>query len=167
MMDQNSRNSRKVKNTETNPFTQFQGYAANISSFQFKWMGQHASPGLHLSLCCFLGCKGRRPMRRVAELGWCAALLAQWSVCTLGLGVGWERGLGVLPLGLLLFVAGQAEEEAKDGFQITIPNLCGSGRRKMWDVTGSNRQMKNDKRRTNQTKVVDKSIAVPLLWFIN
>lgn len=70
-------------------------------------------------------------MRRVAELGWCAALLAQRRMCALGLDVGWERGLGVLPLGLLLFVAGQTEEEAEDGFQITIPNLCGSGRKKM------------------------------------
>lgn len=69
-------------------------------------------------------------MRRVAELSWCAALLAQRSVCALGLSTGWDRGLGGLPLGLLLlFVAGQAEEEAKDGFQITISNLCGSGRR--------------------------------------
>lgn len=65
-------------------------------------------------------------MRRVAELGRSAALLAQRRVNALGLGVGWERGLGVLPLGLLLlllFVAGQAEEEAEDGFQITISDL--------------------------------------------
>lgn len=94
-------------------------------------MSLGASPGLHLGLRCFLGCKGRSPMRRVAELGWGTALLAQGRVCALGLGSGWKRGLGVLPLSLLLllFVAGQAEEEAEDGFQITIPNLCGSGRR--------------------------------------
>lgn len=61
-------------------------------------------------------------MQRVAELGRGADLLTQ---CALGLGSKWEGGLGVLPLGLLLllFVAGQAEEEAKDGFQIAIPNL--------------------------------------------
>lgn len=65
-------------------------------------------------------------MQRVAELGRGADLLTQWRVCALGLGSKWEGGLGVLPLGLLLlllFVAGQAEEEAKDGFQIAIPNL--------------------------------------------
>lgn len=77
-------------------------------------------------------------MRRVAELGRGAALLAQGRVCALGLGGGggWERGLGVLPLGLLLllFVAGQAEEEAEDGFQITITNLCGLGRGTMWNI---------------------------------
>lgn len=73
-------------------------------------------------------------MRRVAELGRGAALLAQGGVGALGLGGGGIGGLRVLPLGLLLllFVAGQAEEEAEDGFQITIPNLCGSGRRIMW-----------------------------------
>ena len=66
-------------------------------------------------------------MRRVAELCRGAALLAQGRVCALGLGSGWKRGLGVLPLSLLLllFVAGQAEEEAEDGFQIAIPDLCG------------------------------------------
>lgn len=66
-------------------------------------------------------------MRRVTELCGGAALLAQGRVCVLGLGSGWESGLGVLPLGLLLllFVAGQAEEEAKYGFQITMSNLCG------------------------------------------
>jgi len=60
-------------------------------------------------------------MRRLAELCWGAALLAQGRVCAMGL----CRGLGVLSLGLLLllFVAGQAEEEAEDGFQIPIPNL--------------------------------------------
>lgn len=75
-------------------------------------------------------------MRRVAELGRGAALLAQGRVRALGLGGGWDRGLGVLPLGLLLLllVAGQAKEEAEDGFQITIPNLCGSGRRTMWSI---------------------------------
>lgn len=80
-------------------------------------------------------------MRRVAELGRGAALLAQGRVCALGLGGGWERGLGDLLLGLLLllFVAGQAEEEAEDGFQITIPNLCGSGRRTTWDLKGKGR----------------------------
>lgn len=64
-------------------------------------------------------------MQRVAELGRGADLLTQWRVYALGLGSKWEGGLGVLPLGLLLllFVAGQAEEEAKDGFQIAIPNL--------------------------------------------
>lgn len=48
-------------------------------------------------------------MRRVTELCWGAVLLAQGRVCALGL-----RGLGVLPMGLLLllFIAGQAEEEA-------------------------------------------------------
>lgn len=72
-------------------------------------------------------------MRRVAELGRGAALLAQGRVCALGLSGGRESGLGVLPLGLLLllFVAGQAEEEAEDGFQITITDLCGLGRRTM------------------------------------
>lgn len=74
-------------------------------------------------------------MRRVAELCRGAALMAQGRVRALGLGGERERGLGVLPLGLLLllFVAGQAEEEAEDGFQIAIPNLCGSGRRKIWN----------------------------------
>lgn len=64
-------------------------------------------------------------MRRVAELGGGAALVTQGRVRALGLGAGWETGLGVLPLGLLLllFVAGQAEEEAEDGFQITIPDF--------------------------------------------
>lgn len=72
-------------------------------------------------------------MRRVAELCRGAALLAQGRVCALGLGGGWDGGL---PLGLLLLllVAGQAEEEAEDGFQITIPNLCGSGTRTMWNI---------------------------------
>lgn len=88
-----------------------------------------ASPGLHLGLRCFLGWS---PMRRVAELCRGAALLAQRRVRALGLGGGWVEGLGVLPLGLLLllllFVAGQAEEEAEDGFQIAIPNLCGSAK---------------------------------------
>lgn len=71
-------------------------------------------------------------MRRVAELCRGAALLAQGGVCALGLGGRWERRLGVLPLGLLLllFVPGQAEEEAEDGFQISIPDLCGSERQK-------------------------------------
>lgn len=77
-------------------------------------------------------------MRRVAELCRGAALLAQGRMRALGVGDGRERGgLGVLPLGLLLllFVAGQAEEEAEDGFQITIPDLCGSGRRRTeWDI---------------------------------
>lgn len=86
-----------------------------------------ASPGLHLGLrCCFLGCGGgRRPMRRVAELCWGAALVAQRRVGALG-----QVQLRVLPLGLLLLLleAGQAEEEAEDGFQITIPDLCMSGR---------------------------------------
>lgn len=47
-------------------------------------------------------------MRREAELCRGAALLAQGGVCALGLGCGGERGLGVLPVGLLLllFVAG-------------------------------------------------------------
>lgn len=64
-------------------------------------------------------------MRRVAELGRGAALVAQGRVSALGLGRGREGRLGVLPLDLLLllFVAGQAEEEAEDGFQIAIPNL--------------------------------------------
>lgn len=64
-------------------------------------------------------------MRREAELGRGAALLAQGKVRALRLGPGWERRLGVLPLGvlLLLLVAGQAEEEAEDGFQIAITNL--------------------------------------------
>lgn len=37
--------------------------------------------------------------------------------------------LGLLLLLLLLLEAGQAEEEAEDGFQIPIPDLCVSGRR--------------------------------------
>lgn len=90
--------------------------------------GGPASPGLHLGLrccccggcCCFLGGAGRRPMRREAELWWGAAL-------------GQVRlRVRVLPLGLLLLLlleAGQAEEEAEDGFQIPIPDLCVSGRR--------------------------------------
>lgn len=71
--------------------------------------GLRASPGLHLGLRCFLGCDGRSPMRRVTELCWGAVLLAQGWVGAVGL-----RGLGVLPMGLLLllFIAGQAEEEA-------------------------------------------------------
>lgn len=77
-------------------------------------------------------------MRRVAELGRGAALLAQGRVGALGLRGGLEGGLGVLPLGLLLllFVAGQAEEEAEDGFQITIANLCGFGRERKSGMTG-------------------------------
>lgn len=64
-------------------------------------------------------------MRRLAEEGRGAALLAQGGVCALGLGCGLETGLGVLPLSLLLllFVAGQTEEEAEDGFQIAIADL--------------------------------------------
>ncbi len=74
-------------------------------------------------------------MRRVAELCGGAALLAQRGVCALGLGGRWERRLRVLSLGLLLllFVSGQAEEEAEDGFQIAIPNLCRSERQTMRD----------------------------------
>lgn len=81
-------------------------------------------------------------MRRVAELSRGAALLAQGRVCVLG--GRWERGLGALTLGLLLllFVAGQAEEEAEDGFQITIPNLCGSGERGQCRVLKGKRQMR-------------------------
>lgn len=51
--------------------------------------------------------------------------MAQRMVGALG-----QVRLRVLPLGLLLLLleAGQAEEEAEDGFQITIPDLCVSGR---------------------------------------
>lgn len=57
-----------------------------------------------------------------------AALLTEGGVGVLGLGRWWQSGLGVQPLGLLLlllllFVAGQAEEKAEDGFQIAISNL--------------------------------------------
>lgn len=64
-------------------------------------------------------------MRRLAELGRGAALLGQGGMCALGLGCGWESWMGILPLSLLLllFVAGQAEEEAEDGFQIAIADL--------------------------------------------
>lgn len=64
-------------------------------------------------------------MRRVAELCRGAALVAQRMVGALG-----QVRLRVLPLGLLLLLleARQAEEEAEDGFQITIPDLCVSGR---------------------------------------
>lgn len=66
-------------------------------------------------------------MRSVAELCRGAALVAQRRVGALG-----QVWLRVLPLGLLLLLllleAGQAEEEAEDGFQITIPDLCVSGR---------------------------------------
>lgn len=56
-------------------------------------------------------------MRRVTELCWGAILLAQGRVGALGLAGRWKGGLGVLPMGLLLlllllFIAGQAEEEA-------------------------------------------------------
>lgn len=86
--------------------------------------------GLHLGLCCSLGL-GRwagRPMRMLAELGGGAALLAQWGVRVGGaLAVGRElrRGLGVtlVVVLLLLLVAGQAEEEAQDGFQIPVADL--------------------------------------------
>lgn len=90
-------------------------------------------------------------MRRVAELCRGAALLAQGRVCALGLGSGWKRGLGVLPLSLLLllFVAGQAEEEAEDGFQITIPDLCGLRRGGKCRILRRKRQMRD--RRTNMT----------------
>ena len=51
-------------------------------------------------------------MRRLAELCWSAALLAQGRVAASGLCCGWGSGLGVVSLGLLLllFVTGQAEE---------------------------------------------------------
>lgn len=67
-------------------------------------------------------------MRGEAELCWGAALLAHWGVGALGQV---RLRVRVLPLGLLLLLleAGQAEEEAEDGFQITIPDLCVSGRR--------------------------------------
>lgn len=66
-------------------------------------------------------------MRRRAELCRSAALLAQGRVGVLALCRRRESRLGILPLSLLLllFVAGQAEEEAEDGFQIAIPDLCG------------------------------------------
>lgn len=116
---------------QTKPVLQFQGYIPYI--YREGMNCPASSPGLHLGLCCSLGCKGRSPMRTVTELCGGAALLAQGRVCVLRLGSGWESGLGVLLLGLLLllFVAGQAEEEAKDGFQITMSNLCGWWRR-MW-----------------------------------
>ncbi|TNN58931.1 hypothetical protein EYF80_030844 [Liparis tanakae] len=67
-------------------------------------------------------------MRREAELGRGAALLAQGGVGARRLGPGGGGRRGVLPLGvlLLLLVAGQAEEEAEDGFQIAITDLCGA-----------------------------------------
>lgn len=118
-----SRNRGEVKISDNSPsvkVTFLMLYAKTVPA------SPRASPGLHLGLRCFLGWS---PMRRVAELCRGAALLAQRRVCALGLSSGWVEGLRVLPLGLLLllllFVAGQAEEEAEDGFQIAIPNLCG------------------------------------------
>lgn len=85
-------------------------------------------------------------MRSVAELCRGAALVAQRRVGALG-----QVRLRVLPLGLLLLLleAGQAEEEAEDGFQITIPDLCVSGRTAVIIINHHNSQNHYSKERAH------------------
>lgn len=80
-------------------------------------------------------------MRRLAEMSRGTALVAEGGVTALRLCCGGETGLQVLLL--LLFVAGQAEKEAEDGFQIPIADLC----RGKWRY------------KENKSKVSDKSVT--------